>query len=181
MNKVIEAIYEDGVLKPLGDLGLHEHEHVRVSVEPSDDEREGWYEPYISKDPGVRQGDPCLAGTGIDVALLIAVAQAHNQTVEEIAREHGIRLVFAQAALDYYRDHTDEIEELIAQHQQANRQPIAREPSDPLVLALKQLSLTRRELARALMGMLQAGQRREVETCLKALHDAEIAGGRLFL
>jgi len=36
MNKTIEAIYEDGVLKPLGDLGLEEHERVRVNIEPSD-------------------------------------------------------------------------------------------------------------------------------------------------
>jgi uncharacterized protein (DUF433 family) len=175
MSKIIEAIYEDGALKPLGDPGLQERERVWVSIDPCSDGHDRWYEPYIVQDPSVRQGRPCIAGTGIEVTLLIAVANAHNQTVEEIAREHGIPLVFAQAALDYYRDHTDEIDALIAQHQQVSRHSAAREPSDPLVIALRQLSLTRRELARALMGMLRAGQRQDVETCLKALHDADSA------
>jgi uncharacterized protein (DUF433 family) len=175
MNKMIEAIYEDGVFKPLGDPGLKEHEHVRVSVELSGDGHDRWYEAYISKDPDVRQGRPCIAGTGIEVAIVIAVAKAHNQTVEEIACEQGIPLVFAKAALDYYRDHVDEIDRLIAQSQQENRRVMAREPDDPLILALQQLSLTRREMARALMGLLRVGQRRDVEILLKAIQDAEAA------
>ena len=175
MNKTIEAIYEDGVLKPLDDPGLQEHERVRVNIEPNDDGREHWYEPYSSKDPGVRQGRPCIAGTGVEITILISVAQAHNQTVKEIAREQGIPIVFAQAALDYYHDHTDEIDQLMAQRQQESRQVMAREPRDPLVLALQQLSLTRREVARALMSLLRAGERREVEILLKAIQDVEIA------
>jgi len=175
MNKMIEAIYEDGVLKPLDDPGLQERERVRVSIEPSGNSHDRWYEPYISKDPGVRQGRPCITGTGVEVAILMAVAKAHNQTVEEIAREQGIPLVFVQAALDYYRDHADEIDQLITQHQQESRQVMAREPNDPLVVALQQLSLTRREMARALMSLLRAGQRRDVELLLKAIQDAEAA------
>jgi predicted DNA-binding antitoxin AbrB/MazE fold protein len=34
MSQTIEAIYEDGVLKPLGKLALGEHEKVQVTVEP---------------------------------------------------------------------------------------------------------------------------------------------------
>jgi len=33
MSKNIEAVYEDGVLKPLSPLDLKEHEKVRISVE----------------------------------------------------------------------------------------------------------------------------------------------------
>jgi len=33
MVTIIEAIYEDGVLKPLGELLLAEHERVRLTVE----------------------------------------------------------------------------------------------------------------------------------------------------
>jgi uncharacterized protein (DUF433 family) len=175
MSKMIEAIYEDGVLKPLSDPGLEERERVRVSIDSSGDGHDRWYEPYIVQDPSVRQGRPCIAGTGIEVALLIAVAKAHNQTVEEITREHGIPLVFAQAALDYYRDHTDEIDQRIAQHQRENQAVMTREPTDPLIIALNQLSVTRRETARALMGLLRAGQRRDVETCLEAIQDADAA------
>jgi hypothetical protein len=52
---------------------------------------------------------------------------------------------------------------------------MAREPTDPLVIALNQLSVTRRETARALMGLLRAGQRRDVEACLEAIQDADAA------
>jgi len=32
----VEAIYEGGVLRPQGDLRLHEHQRVRLTVEPSE-------------------------------------------------------------------------------------------------------------------------------------------------
>lgn len=35
MNKTIEAIYEDGVLKPLTPLQLPEHQRVSVTIEES--------------------------------------------------------------------------------------------------------------------------------------------------
>ena len=34
MPQTIQAIYEDGVLKPLGKLALGEHEKVQITVEP---------------------------------------------------------------------------------------------------------------------------------------------------
>ena len=34
----VEAIYEDGVLRPLEQLALVEHERVRITVEPLDDD-----------------------------------------------------------------------------------------------------------------------------------------------
>ncbi len=33
MSRNIEAVYEDGVLKPLSPLNLKEHEKVRISLE----------------------------------------------------------------------------------------------------------------------------------------------------
>ncbi|MFH1859940.1 MAG: antitoxin family protein [bacterium] len=34
MNNTIMAVYEKGVLKPLGGLNLKEHEQVRIKIEP---------------------------------------------------------------------------------------------------------------------------------------------------
>ena len=44
MTTAVEAIYEDGVLRPFQPLALPEHTHVRLSVEtlPADPERAAW-------------------------------------------------------------------------------------------------------------------------------------------
>lgn len=34
MSRFIEAVYEDGVLKPLEDPGLREHEHILLELRP---------------------------------------------------------------------------------------------------------------------------------------------------
>ena len=64
MGQVVEAVYENGVLKPLERLDLNEREHVRITVEPlsvpSDDQQD-----QIAIDPldGIRvaTGIPDLA------------------------------------------------------------------------------------------------------------------------
>ena len=44
MIAAVEAIYEDGLLRPLQPLALPEHAHVRISVETLDEdpERAAW-------------------------------------------------------------------------------------------------------------------------------------------
>jgi predicted DNA-binding antitoxin AbrB/MazE fold protein len=44
MTTAVEAIYEDGMLRPLQPLSLPEHTHVRLSVEtlPDDSDRTAW-------------------------------------------------------------------------------------------------------------------------------------------
>jgi len=44
MTTAVEAIYEDGMLRPLQPLSLPEHTHVRLSVEtlPDDPDRIAW-------------------------------------------------------------------------------------------------------------------------------------------
>ena len=44
MTTAVEAIYEDGMLRPLQPLSLPEHTHVRLSVEilPDDPDRSAW-------------------------------------------------------------------------------------------------------------------------------------------
>ena len=51
MNRILEAIYEDGVLKPLKSLKLPEHQKVTITiqlppVENPDQELESWHQVY---------------------------------------------------------------------------------------------------------------------------------------
>jgi len=41
MTRVVEAIYEDGVLKPVEALELREQQRVRVTIEPLDGREKG--------------------------------------------------------------------------------------------------------------------------------------------
>ena len=42
MSIDFEAVYEDGVLKPVGPLPLKEHARVRATLEAAEVERTGW-------------------------------------------------------------------------------------------------------------------------------------------
>lgn len=65
MAKTIEAVYENGTLKPLDEVELAEHQRVRVTIEADEPSL------LISRHPEVRQGRPCLTGTGIEVMFIV--------------------------------------------------------------------------------------------------------------
>ena len=51
MDHVLEAVYENGVFKPLESLKLPEHQRVRITiqlppVENPDEELESWHQVY---------------------------------------------------------------------------------------------------------------------------------------
>ena len=166
MMKTIEAVYENGTLKPLDAIELTEHQRVRVTIEADGPTT------LISCHPGVRQGRPCLTGTGIEVMFIAWLHRTHGLGPEELASEFNITAEQAQAALDYYADHRQEIDQLIEQHQLENEAGQGSFPTDPLVSALKDLSRTQRDVAKALMQLLRSGNRKEVECILQAMkHD----------
>jgi uncharacterized protein (DUF433 family) len=67
----------------------------------------------ISSDPNVRGGRPCIAGTGLEVSVIVIDRIVHQRTVDEIASDYRISLAQVYAALAYYYAHKDEMDSLI--------------------------------------------------------------------
>jgi predicted DNA-binding antitoxin AbrB/MazE fold protein len=61
MDYTFEAIYENGVLKPLESLKLHDHQRVTISIQVSpvenpDEELESWHQVYAGlSDSDIRE------------------------------------------------------------------------------------------------------------------------------
>jgi uncharacterized protein (DUF433 family) len=72
----------------------------------------------ISKDPNVRGGRPCIAGTSLEVAVIAIDKIVHRRNREEIAADYVISLPQVYAALAYYYDNKDEIDKTIKDRQQ---------------------------------------------------------------
>lgn len=73
---------------------------------------------YIVKTPGFRRGEPHIAGRHITVAFIADVFIHDNLSIEDIARYYDLTPAQVHAALAYYYDHKQEIEEIWAEEQQ---------------------------------------------------------------
>jgi uncharacterized protein (DUF433 family) len=69
----------------------------------------------ITKNPAVRGGRPCIAGTGLRVMDLVMANLFHGRTPDEIAADYELSLAQVHAALAYYYQHKGEIDEDIRQ------------------------------------------------------------------
>lgn len=58
----------------------------------------------IVSDPALRNGRPCLAGTGLRVTDVVIAHTFHDQTPDEIAVNYAVSLAAVYAALAYYYD-----------------------------------------------------------------------------
>lgn len=67
----------------------------------------------ISTNPNVRGGRPCIAGTGLEVAVIVIAHIVHQRTPDEIASDYRISLAQVYAALAYYYAHKEEMDALI--------------------------------------------------------------------
>ena len=65
----------------------------------------------ITKNPAVRGGKPCVAGTGLRVTDLVIAHLFHKPSPEEISVDYGLSLPPAYASLAYYYQHRDELDE----------------------------------------------------------------------
>jgi uncharacterized protein (DUF433 family) len=113
VSRIVEAVYEKGVLRPVKPLSLVEHEIVRLGILEEDKEAETTH-PHVTRVPGVCEGRPIVRGTRIPVQTIVGYYK-QGQSADEILV--GLpHLTAAQVfdALSYYHDHQAEIEADIA-------------------------------------------------------------------
>jgi uncharacterized protein (DUF433 family) len=77
--------------------------------------------PRITRIPGRCGGAPAIAGTRIGVADVVALARRYEWDLERVrAREFPhLQLVDLMAAVEYYRGHEEEIEEILRRNQES--------------------------------------------------------------
>jgi uncharacterized protein (DUF433 family) len=69
----------------------------------------------ITKNPAVRGGRPCIAGTSLRVTDLVMANLFHGRTPDVIAADYELSLALVHAALAYYYQHKRELDEDIRQ------------------------------------------------------------------
>ena len=69
----------------------------------------------ITKNTAVRDGKPCVAGTGLRVTDLVIAHLFHKRTPDEVASDYDISLAQVYASLAYYYQHKAELDEDIRQ------------------------------------------------------------------
>jgi uncharacterized protein (DUF433 family) len=71
---------------------------------------------HISITPGLAGGKPHITGHRITVQDVVVWHEHLGKTTDEISTEYGLTLSEIHAALSYYFDHQDEINESLQQH-----------------------------------------------------------------
>ncbi|GAB4182677.1 MAG: DUF433 domain-containing protein [Coleofasciculaceae cyanobacterium] len=72
---------------------------------------------HIEITPGVRSGKPLIAGTRITVADIATMYLRMGQSLEEIAGKYQLSLAAVHAAMAFYYDHREEIDQRTADAQ----------------------------------------------------------------
>ena len=103
---VVQATYENGVLRPTRPLGLTERQVVQISLNP----KATTDHPHITRTPGVCGGRPVVRGTRIPVKVLVRYHQMGYTSTEILSGHAGLTPAQLYDALSYYYDHQAEIE-----------------------------------------------------------------------
>ncbi len=64
----------------------------------------------IYRDPKIRDGHPCIVGTGIRVLDIVRLQRYGNRDPEQIAESFKLTLAQVYTALAYYHEHKAEID-----------------------------------------------------------------------
>lgn len=80
--------------------------------------------PYISSEPQVMSGRPCIAGTRVRVMDIVGARKAGvpDEELPEYFSSRTLTLSEIHAALTYYYDHQDEIDAALAEDAELGRQ-----------------------------------------------------------
>ena len=73
----------------------------------------------ITKNPNIRGGKPCVVGTGLCVTDLVIAHLFHKRSPDEITSDYDLSLSQVYAALAYYYQNKNELDEDI-RHQILN-------------------------------------------------------------
>ena len=91
----------------------------------------------IYRDPKARGGRPCIVGTGLRVLDIVSHQRYAKRTPEQIAHDYCIPPEHVYAALAYYHEHKDEIDEDILDEirvlEELKAEGVGR-PENPIVL-----------------------------------------------
>lgn len=69
----------------------------------------------ITSNPKIRDGRPCIAGSGLRVTDVVIASIYHLQSPDEIAAGFDVSLAQVYAALAYYYEHKNELDQDIRQ------------------------------------------------------------------
>jgi len=76
----------------------------------------------ITTNPNIRDGRPCIAGTGLRVTDIVMATIFHDRTPGQIASDYGVTLAQVHASLAYYYEHKDELDADIRQQLEVARE-----------------------------------------------------------
>src|ERR1700730_14917974 len=96
---------------------------------------------YIESTSRDRVFQPRIAGTRITVADIVLMHRRLGRALEEIAGTYDLPLAAVYAAMAYYYDHKDEIEQSLDDEEEALAEAFRQNNPSPLREKLKALSI----------------------------------------
>ena len=103
---MVQAVYENGVIKPNQPLELAEQQVVQISL----NSEAATNHPYITKSPEVCGGRPVVRGTRIPVKALVSNHRVNDNELDILAGYSNLTAAQFYDALSYHYDHQAEID-----------------------------------------------------------------------
>lgn len=131
MQKAVEAIYEDGVLKPLEKLDLEEGKRFTLLLsEAVREQPQAGYQHLVARAHSWRR-QLYVKGRNLTVGQLVSSMRADDLLSEQAAERYDLPLAAIQETLEYYQAHREEINaEAAAEKRYLQEKGYTLEPED---------------------------------------------------